>query len=335
MHSDLEREPENLELIAGNGLATWAFDLSINHPILTKRVRTEFDTQNNTIKICDTDTKPELYTHMFKNMQGINHSAILKYQEILDDEEYHPLDRKETPNFLKQLANELTSKSRFLEPDSHTSLFAQDELLHIKDEPVFFLRKRIDGALRAIESILDNLENTGAIPKTIVDLISGGIVDVAPPPAQSTIESQLAALGGESVGILLSKVANREQLEIAERSGNYNTVLVQGPPGTGKTHTVANRLGHFLAQGKSVLVTSHTRKALSVLKSQVPEELQDLCVSILDDTNRDLVSAVEGISEKLSTLSSSDLAKQIVRARNGGKQLSAVSRRQGGLSLLS
>jgi len=40
---------------------------------------------------------------------------------------------------------------------------------------------------------------------------------------------------------------------------------VQGPPGTGKTHTIGNLVGHLLAQGKSVLVTSHTTKALRMV----------------------------------------------------------------------
>ncbi|MFR6360135.1 MAG: AAA domain-containing protein [Sutterella wadsworthensis] len=60
-------------------------------------------------------------------------------------------------------------------------------------------------------------------------------------------------------------------------------MLVQGPPGTGKTHTIANLLGHFLSQGKRVLVTSHTTKALSVVKDLPPKEIQPLCVTMLGD----------------------------------------------------
>ena len=80
----------------------------------------------------------------------------------------------------------------------------------------------------------------------------------------------------------------------------YNAVLVQGPPGTGKTHTIANLLCHFLAQGKSVLVTSHTSKALAVLKDKIPQGLRDLCVAVLKDSNKDLESTVHGILEHFS-----------------------------------
>jgi Cdc6-like AAA superfamily ATPase len=52
------------------------------------------------------------------------------------------------------------------------------------------------------------------------------------------------AFGNEDDEVLLSKPANREQLEIAKQLTRRDCVLVQGPPGTGKTHTIANLLGH-------------------------------------------------------------------------------------------
>jgi DNA polymerase III delta prime subunit len=107
----------------------------------------------------------------------------------------------------------------------------------------------------------------------------------------------------EDEHVLLSKSANPEQLQIAQRLEKYGCVLVQGPPGTGKTHTIANLIGHLLAQGKSVLVTSHTTKALRMVREQVVEQLQPLCVSVLerDTASRDqMESSVEGIVEKSS-----------------------------------
>lgn len=105
----------------------------------------------------------------------------------------------------------------------------------------------------------------------------------------------------------MSKEANKEQLEIARNIEKYNAVLVQGPPGTGKTHTIANLMGHFLAQGKNILVTSHTKKALSVVKEKVVFELQNLCVSILEDNNRDMERSVDGIVEYLNSHTSEQM----------------------------
>ena len=80
-------------------------------------------------------------------------------------------------------------------------------------------------------------------------------------------------------------------------------ILVQGPPGTGKTHTIGNLIGHLLAHGKSVLVTSHTTKALRMVRSQVVSKLRSLCVSVLEsdlDSRNQLESAVGMIAERLS-----------------------------------
>ena len=87
------------------------------------------------------------------------------------------------------------------------------------------------------------------------------------------------------------------------RLERHGAVLVQGPPGTGKSHTIANLIGHLLAQGKSVLVTSHTTKALRVLRGHVVDQLRPLCVSVLEsdsDSRDQLRDCVQGISTRLS-----------------------------------
>src|SRR6267142_638863 len=103
--------------------------------------------------------------------------------------------------------------------------------------------------------------------------------------------------------VLLSKPANPEQIRIAQQLEEHGGVLVQGPPGTGKTHTIGNLVGHLLAQGKSVLVTSHTTKALRMVRHHIVPELRPLCVSVLEsdlDSRKQLESAVGSIAERFS-----------------------------------
>ncbi|EHI41023.1 DNA helicase [Rhodococcus opacus PD630] len=76
--------------------------------------------------------------------------------------------------------------------------------------------------------------------------------------------------------------ANREQREIIERLAGDSGVVVEGPPGTGKTHTIANLMSALLANGQRVLVTSEKSQALRVLRDKLPDEMQELCVSITD-----------------------------------------------------
>ena len=74
---------------------------------------------------------------------------------------------------------------------------------------------------------------------------------------------------------------NEEQLKVMKQISLNHQVVVKGPPGTGKTHSIASLICHFLSQGKKILITSQTDRALKVLKSKLPHRLQPLCVEIL------------------------------------------------------
>ena len=307
---DLERESETLELVCADGFLRDRVNPQIEHPILTRRVKIRHDAVENVIYIEDTDVETQLYTVIFQNMTEINLASINHMQDELRQNDYHPLDRCETPDFFKSFVHQLSSESLYSE-DGIPAGWQQDERLLLYRRPCLILRRRMDGALKAIEQIVEHVEQTGQVPAPIVDIVEGGKIDVPEDTGETPIEEQLAAVGGESVEILLSKEANKEQLEIARRIERYNAVLVQGPPGTGKTHTIANLMGHFLAQGKSVLVTSQTQKALSVLKEKVAPGLQNLCVSMLDDSNLDMEKSIDGITSCMSRCTSFEMKREM------------------------
>ena len=95
---------------------------------------------------------------------------------------------------------------------------------------------------------------------------------------------------------------NEEQLEIAKRLYEQDAVTVKGPPGTGKSHTIANLISHFVAQGKSILVVSHNAKALSVLQDKLPKGIQELAVSLVNEGkgNDGLKASVNAIIRNLA-----------------------------------
>jgi superfamily I DNA and/or RNA helicase/very-short-patch-repair endonuclease len=123
-------------------------------------------------------------------------------------------------------------------------------------------------------------------------------------------ESNFNSVNGEDENILLSKEANLEQLQIAKRLEKCGAVLVQGPPGTGKTHTIANLIGHLLAQGKSILVSSHTTKALKVLHDKIVPALQPLCVSVMDESRQQMEKSIDAITEYLSSYNAESLERE-------------------------
>lgn len=307
---DLDRESEVLELVVADGFIRDRNNPEIDHPILTRRVKINYDSLENTIYIMDTDVDTELYTILFQNMDDINLVAVNRMNGDLRQNDYHPLDRNELPAFFQMFIHQLSGESTYSDEGVPEKWKCQERLLLYRN-PCYILRKRLDGALKAIEQIIENVQETNDVPNPIRDIVEGGKIDIPEEPKEITVEEQLAEVGGESIDILLSKEANKEQLEIARRIEQYNAVLVQGPPGTGKTHTIANLMGHFLAQGKSVLVTSHTQKALSVLKDKLVPGIQSLCVSMLDDSNVDMEKSIDGITEYMSNFTSSELKKDM------------------------
>jgi very-short-patch-repair endonuclease len=72
-------------------------------------------------------------------------------------------------------------------------------------------------------------------------------------------------------------------------------------------------IGHLLADGQSVLVTSHTTKALRVLREHVIENLRPLCVSVLEsdlESREQLKESVLKIASRLSQSSEQELVHQ-------------------------
>ena len=169
----------------------------------------------------------------------------------------------------------------------------------IRRDPVIFIRQRRSGPGAVFELILEDIAKRTDFPAALLQIV--GLAGGAPSVPQE--DSASRSFGNENEEVLLSKPANKEQLEIARQLARRDCVLVQGPPGTGKTHTIANLLGHLLAQGKRVLVTAHTPKALRVLRGKVVEALQPLCISVLQNDKHsqdDLEQSVRQIAVRLS-----------------------------------
>lgn len=171
---------------------------------------------------------------------------------------------------------------------------------------MLILRKRVLGIANAVDAILDDIDQREVFPPALAQITGtfdewagSGLSDGAPgTPGSNTI----SAINDDD--ILLAKEANEEQMQIIRRLERSGSVIVQGPPGTGKTHTIGNLIGHLLAQGKSILVTAQTAKALRVVRDKVPEALRPLCVSVLgsdQDARSQLESSIGSITERLTS----------------------------------
>lgn len=316
--AEIERESERVELMVGDGLITWQSKNGsfVHHPILLKLVQLQFNPNIPEFTIVETDQPSELYTAFFQDFPEVSPNALARCREGYTQGEWHPLGGKDTNDFLRRFVSELSPHGKMIEENTSSTTRTQ---LTVNRDPVLFLRPRNLGIRVAVETILRTLPQSTDLSEALMSLIK---VDEKTSASSDKIpaSSSYEAPNGEDEFVLLSKPANAEQLEIARRLEHDAAVLVQGPPGTGKTHTIANLIGHLLAQGKSVLVTSEKPKALRVLKEKVVEPLQPLCASILDDDNKsEMMKTIDAISERLSSSDANKLegeANKLLRQRS-------------------
>jgi len=186
--------------------------------------------------------------------------------------------------------------------------------------PALVLRRRgARAVVQALRSIGSLIEQTGSASSLIEFLIDPDAGRTAPIGDLLTESGSTGAAGRditEPDDVYFALPSNAEQTSIARRLRDERLVVVQGPPGTGKTHTIANLVTDLLAHGKRVLITSHTARALQVLRDKLPEELRPLCVSRTDDGalgQQELEHSIKGILARHGTYDSAYSAAEIKR----------------------
>lgn len=329
LHALLEKDGERLEFMVADGMLNWQvrsvmehLEVQIHHPILLKRVELFFDPSKPEFRVIETDRDTELYSSLLIDLEGLNASGIDARQRELAGADYHPMGFADTQAFLTALVQTISpTRGEFLEERGDGfELYPR-----LWREPFLLVRRRVQGVTDAISRIIDDIETKEVFPAAF-----GQIVGVTPEwesiseaePSQNAGGGQrnpppsADALHPDDSEILLAKETNEQQMQIIRRLNTSGSVLVQGPPGTGKTHTIANIIGHLLAQGKTVLVTSHTPKALRVLREQIPEDLRPLCVSAAGgdrESRRQLEASITEINSRLARNSPESLRTQITQ----------------------
>ena len=310
LYGRLDREAERVELVLGDGILSWRrLEGGIYHPILLQRLQLEFNASIPEFTLGETEVPVELYSALFQSMSDVDGRAVGRCREELEQGSFHPLGDDSTSGFLRRLVIQLSPRGEFSE---HGAPVGEQDDPRVGRDAVIFLRNRTLGFAAAIQGVLADLRTREDLPWSLLNIVG----EESPLPETNELQAAAGRLLQTERDVLLSKSANPEQIRIAKQLSEHGGVLVQGPPGTGKTHTIANLIGHLLAQGKSVLITSHTTKALRMVRHHVVEELRPLCVSVLEsdlESRNQLESSVGSIAERLSRADSSALEAEANR----------------------
>lgn len=322
LYNKVQQFGDEFELVIGIGLLNFKEDMDsplICRHIFTSKAEITFD---STIRILpsvvneieiETDAIIDLVTQ-FESSNIIDATqlafALLKKQNILSS----PFD-PQINDVLQLFSNRIRSDGNSIDeifkpyevPKKPTVYFA----------PALILRKRNTRSFGALyEKIISDInkaDDSLNIP-SINDLID--TVDEDHRFSNTNNGEFIAQLNYET--IYFPKAFNDEQIEIVEKLRRSNKVLVQGPPGTGKSHTIANLICHLLANGKKILVTALTKRALEVLREKLPDDFKNLSVNLLsNDTSsmKDLNASVNAINDEISRVTNLTTYKREIQEK--------------------
>lgn len=300
----LKNEGDSYELLLGHGLLTWQHAAvgAIYAPIFLTPLAIDFDAGKRVIEIsADPMFRGFVETSPLYEMDNPAEMDIIAWTDAINSNPFDFWHLESLKTQSRTLINYASTDSE----DRFTDIaVVPPDITHtpaIWNAPVIFARKRNNDLWSKYAGLIrrDIEQNNIEPTEFIIDLI--GEYAKRTPEEGETTETAI-----QDPDLFFPLPWNDEQKRIAERlDANYG-VVVKGPPGTGKSHTIANLISRFLAQGKTVLVTSQTSKALDVLREKLPENIRSLAVSQLHQTTRRDGVLQQSISEISSNLGERD-----------------------------
>lgn len=300
MHEDAANLGEAYELVLGFGRLTWETTggQRVERHLVTHRATVQLDPSTGTLTAAPDPSGigMELEEGMLDGAQHVPGPVREEITGVLegasDATDPGHLDALHTA--LRSWVNAAHSAGSYA-PSLERARPRSLDVPHVGLAPALVLRERNRrSTLDALKAIARQVDG-GTPPTELLGYIAGRGGALTAAGLAAAQEDGAPAVGDE---MYFALPANEEQRTIAERLRANRLVVVQGPPGTGKTHTIANLVTDLLAQGKRVLITSHTPRALRVLRDKLPESVRDLCVSRTEDgaaAQRELEASVSRI----------------------------------------
>jgi very-short-patch-repair endonuclease len=325
---------EQYEVVIGLGLLTWRTPdgQEIRRHIITAQTSLRFDSVRGIISVgpAGEGARPALEQEMLDpqfrpdptQLQALEMQASEIGEEIWD--------HTSVGTVLSSWVHSVSSKGAYEE-----SLEPQEKVLpepRVTFAPAVVLRARTERFfLRIFAEILRKLRSGEAIPPGVDRFLGANAGDGR--DQQTSIDKEnVSGQQSEVREIYFPLESNEEQRTIIQRLAKHDGVLVQGPPGTGKSHTIVNLISHLIATGQKVLVTSHTARALRVLRGYILDkaaEIAPLAVVLLGDDREALQAmedSVQGITDRHNSWNSMQTAKEIAKLEG---ELDSTRREEG------
>ncbi|MEX3652599.1 AAA domain-containing protein [Mycolicibacterium fortuitum] len=313
VHLKAADHSEEFELVVGVGCLAWRPE---NHEQVQRHVATapiaiSFDENSGRLTVTQVSA-PDAVSIEVDMLDPALISSPAKLDEIkalAADYDGHLLDQPAIGEICRRLIHRLDADAEYDEDaveaptgPSPRGAFA----------PAIILRRRTNrGMVQIYEQIVAQIQLTGEVPKGVLPLVDPNRQPESAP--RSDVPGAVVTVDGED---FLPLPVNDKQRQIIERVDSRAQTVVQGPPGTGKTHTAAALVSHLLAQGKRVLITAQTDRALKEVRAKLPREIQSLAVAVIGQSRSDMAdlrTAVDNISRRADDFDPAESQRSIAR----------------------
>ena len=317
-----------LELVWGVGVGIWNSDgTAVGYPVIGRLVEMSLNPETAEVEIRPRDVDARLEIDWYAS---VNNPGVADLEKAAKEffgkatTTFSPFDRGTFEPLLRTASTNLDANGIYWPnevPAEDRTLPKPDDKLKITDTWVLFARPRTNNLfLQDLERLKKQAEEAEAYPPAVAAVVTDP--DTTNPVVElpsfrgvsASYHAERSTSGKKARDLYFPKPFNDEQVRIIQLLDISDGVVVQGPPGTGKTHTIANVICHYLAEGKRVLVTSMKDPALAVLQEQLPAEIRPLAISLLTSEQEGMKQfehAIHKIASEVQSLDRGSTARAI------------------------
>jgi very-short-patch-repair endonuclease len=317
------------ELVWGVGIGIWNCNGTIvRYPLITQAVEISLNEITADIEISPRQLAPQLEVDWYASVDNPGLQSLEKTAKEFFTTCTNSLSPYDTATFeglLRSAVTHLDPNGEYW-PDrtwaGNRALPETESRLRVSDSWALFARPRMTNLfIRDLDNFKSERKDATKpvpLPKAVAQVVtepSSANPDVVLPSFRGVSGiSGSQNLGNAVHDLYFPKPFNDEQVRILQLLERSDGVVVQGPPGTGKTHTIANVISHYLANGKRVLVTSMKEPALGVLRDALPFDIQSLAIALLSSEHEGMKQfehAIQRIASEVQSLDRTSTRKEI------------------------